>query len=147
MWDLSLVDPDNRRPVDFRRRFGLLAAIDGGARPDLDADDEGVVKLLVTSRALRLRRDRPELFTRYAPMAATGPAADHLFAFDRGGALTLATRLPAGLERAGGWQDTTIGLPSGAWVDEFTGRRFAGGDVRLDAVFEDYPVALLVRHS
>src|SRR4029079_14427625 len=94
---------------------------------DLEADDEGVVKLLVTSRALRLRRDRPELFTGYTPVVATRPAADHLFAFDRGGALTLATRLPAGLDRAGGWQDTTVELPTGAWGDELTRHRFNGG--------------------
>jgi (1->4)-alpha-D-glucan 1-alpha-D-glucosylmutase len=147
MWDLSLVDPDNRRPVDFRRRFGLLAAIDGGAEPDLEADDEGVVKLLVTSRAVRLRRDRPELFTGYTPVVATGPAADHLFAFDRGGALTLATRLPAGLDRAGGWQDTTVELPTGAWVDELTRHRFNGGVIPVADLLDTYPVALLVRHS
>jgi (1->4)-alpha-D-glucan 1-alpha-D-glucosylmutase len=147
LWDLSLVDPDNRRPVDYRRRFGLLAAIDGGAKPDLDADDEGVVKLLVTSRALRLRRDRPELFTGYSPIIAAGPAADHLFAFDRGGALSLATRLPAGLEGGGGWRNTTVELPAGSWVDELTGRRFAGGTTGVDAVFDEYPVALLVRNS
>ena len=147
MWDLSLVDPDNRRPVDFRRRFGLLAAIDGGAEPDLEADDEGVVKLLVTSRALRLRRDRPELFTGYTPIIATGPAADHLFAFDRGGALTLATRLPVGLDRAGGWQGTTVELPTGEWVDELTRRRFTGGVIPVADLLGTYPVALLIRHS
>ena len=118
MWDLSLVDPDNRRPVDYSRRAELLAEIDGGARPDLRGDDEGAVKLLVTSRALRLRRDRPELFTRYTPIVATGPAADHLFAFDRGGALTLATRLPVGLAGGGGWRGH-----HGRTAGRFVGRR------------------------
>jgi (1->4)-alpha-D-glucan 1-alpha-D-glucosylmutase len=145
MWDLSLVDPDNRRPVDYARRAELLAEIDGGLSPDLDGDDEGAVKLLVTSRALRLRRNRPELFTGYTPITATGSAADHLFAFDRGGALTLATRLPVGLANGGGWRDTTVDLPGGAWVDELTGRQFTGGPVQVAAVLGRYPVALLIR--
>ena len=70
LWDLSLVDPDNRRPVDFDRRRDLLARIDGGWLPELD--DSGGAKLLIVTRALRLRRDRPELFGgSYA--AAAGP--------------------------------------------------------------------------
>jgi (1->4)-alpha-D-glucan 1-alpha-D-glucosylmutase len=145
MWDLSLVDPDNRRPVDYSRRTELLARIDSGVQPGLATDDEGAVKLLVTSRALRLRRDRPELFTGYTPIAGVGPAADHLFAFDRGGALTLATRLPAGLAGGGGWRDTTVELPAGSWVDELTGQRFTGGPLPVAAVLHRYPVALLVR--
>ena len=67
LWELSLVDPDNRRPVDFELRRRLLADLDRGTLPALD--DTGAAKLLVTSRALRLRRDHPELFTRYAPAA------------------------------------------------------------------------------
>lgn len=142
LWDLSLVDPDNRRPVDYRQRIELLAKIDGGWRPDID--DEGAVKLLVTATALRLRRDRPELFTGYAPLAAAGIAAQHVFAFDRGGALTVTTRLPAGLAAAGGWRDTRLGLPAGAWVDLLTGRRVTGGTTPAGSLLERYPVALLV---
>ena len=141
LWDLSLVDPDNRRPVDYPGRTELLARLDAGWRPTVDAD--GAVKLLVTSRALRLRRDRPELFTRYIPLAGSGPAADHLFAFDRGGALTLATRLPAGLAASGGWRDTAVEVPSGSWVDVLTGRELAGGRIPLEVVLDSYPVALL----
>ena len=108
-WDRSLTDPDNRRPFDFGARRRALAALDAGERPASFLDE--AAKLLVTSRALRLRRDRPELFTGYTPVTATGTAAAHLLAFDRGtpsapGALTLATRLPRGLEQRGGWQDT-----------------------------------------
>ena len=67
---------------------------------------EGAAKLLVTSRALRLRRDRPGPVPRLHPVAAPASAAEHVFAFDRGGALTVATRLPVGLAAAGGWRDT-----------------------------------------
>jgi (1->4)-alpha-D-glucan 1-alpha-D-glucosylmutase len=88
----------------------------------------------VTSRALRHLRDRPELFTGYTPVTASGAAAGHLLAFNRGGgsagALTLATRLPRGLEQKGGWQDTAIRLDT-AMTDELTGRAFGPGEVQV----------------
>jgi (1->4)-alpha-D-glucan 1-alpha-D-glucosylmutase len=98
--DLSLVDPDNRRPVNFDAAEQSLAR---GANP----------KQALTARALRIRRDRPELFTTYSPLLADGPAAEHVLAFDRGGAVTIVSRLPLGLAEKGGWGDTTIALPSG----------------------------------
>ena len=145
-WDRSLTDPDNRRPVDFGARRRALAALDAGERPASYLDD--AAKLLVTSRALRLRRDRPELFTGYTPVTATGSAAAHLLAFDRGtapapGALTLATRLPRGLEQRGGWQDTAIQLAS-AMTDELTATTYGPGSVAVGEILRDYPVALLV---
>lgn len=145
LWDRSLVDPDNRRPVDYAVRIDLLARLDQGWRPPIDAD--GAAKLLVTSRALRLRRDRPELFTGYAAVAADGAAADHVFAFDRGGALAVATRLPVGLAAAGGWRDTVLHLPPGDWSDELTGRPATADHVRLADLLDTYPVALLVREG
>jgi (1->4)-alpha-D-glucan 1-alpha-D-glucosylmutase len=141
LWETSLVDPDNRRPVDFALRRRLLAEIDAGALPAIDA--EGGAKLLVTTRALRLRRDRPELFARYAQLAANGPAAEHVVAFDRGGAIVVATRLPVGLERAGGWRETELDLGGGPVTDALTGRRFDGHQVRLADLLATYPVALL----
>jgi (1->4)-alpha-D-glucan 1-alpha-D-glucosylmutase len=99
--DLSLVDPDNRRPVDFDAAESSLAH---GSNP----------KQALTAQALRLRRDRPELFTTYEPLAAAGPAAEHLVAFDRGGAVTVATRLPLGLAEKGGWGATMLALPDGS---------------------------------
>lgn len=144
-WDRSLTDPDNRRPFDFGARCAALAALDAGERPASYTDD--TAKLLVTSRALRLRRDRPELFAGYTPVQATGAAAEHLLAFDRGasshGAVTLATRLPRGLEQHGGWQDTAIVLAA-AMTDELTGNTFAPGPVHVADILRDYPVALLV---
>ncbi|TDL45521.1 malto-oligosyltrehalose synthase [Microbacterium oleivorans] len=141
LWDHSLVDPDNRREVDFAERRRLLARLDEGWMPPVDAS--GAAKLLVVSRALRLKRDHPELFTRYTPMTVTGEAADHAVAFDRGGAVAVATRLPAGLAARGGWGDTEVLTHAGPTVDVLTGRRFDGGRLRLADLLDTYPVALL----
>ena len=139
LWEHSLVDPDNRRPVDFELRRRLLAEL---AQPPVDKT--GAAKLLVTTRALQLRRDRPELFTRYVPLDAVGEAADHLIAFDRGDAVTLATRLPLGLAGRGGWGDTRVLLPHRRVTDVLTGIEYEGGELALAEVFAVYPVALLV---
>ena len=161
----SLVDPDNRRPVDFARRRVMLAALDetseqdahghpgtgdwcadcpGGtvARASLDAG-----KLLVCSRAARLRREHPAWFAGgYEPLAASGSAREHAVAFSRSGqCVTVATRLPAGLRRKGGWLDTTLRLPLGQWQDVLTGTAHAGGELGLADLTEGLPVALLVR--
>ena len=140
-WETSLVDPDNRRRVDFDERRRALADLDAGALPNID--DGAAAKLLVTSRALRLRRDRPELFTRYLPVAALGEAADHVVAFDRGGAVAIATRLPVGLAARGGWGDTSILLPGRPVTDVITGARYEGGQLPIGEVLSRYPVALL----
>ena len=144
-WERSLTDPDNRRPVDFAARQEELAKLDGGTLPEAGTEAS---KLLVTSRALRLRRDRAELFRAYTPVAASGAAAGHLIAFHRGtegapGALTLATRLPAGLAAGGGWRDTAVELPV-AVRDELTGTGYGPGAVSVAEVLGTYPVALLV---
>ena len=145
LWEDSLVDPDNRRPVDFDLRHLLLEAVEQGAHPPVDAS--GAAKLLVTAKALRLRRDHPELFTRYAALAAFGGAAEHLVAYDRGGAVTLATRLPVGLEARGGWGDTVVLLPLRPVEDVMTGRTFEGGELRVADIMWRYPVALLAPRS
>ncbi|MDQ2750360.1 MAG: malto-oligosyltrehalose synthase [Pseudonocardiales bacterium] len=155
LWEDSLVDPDNRRAVDFRARRALLDSLDGSPggysaappagtpsaeRPAIDGS--GAAKLWVVSRTLRLRRDWPDLFSRYDPVPVTGGAAEHAVAFDRGGAITLATRLPVRLERDGGWRDTVIELGRGA-TDVLSGRSHRGATALAD-LLGDYPVALLV---
>jgi malto-oligosyltrehalose synthase len=154
---LALVDPDNRRPVDYGRRRARLARLDSGT-PPRDLDDE---KLLVTSRALRLRRDRPSWFgagAGYEPLGVTGPAAGHLVAFRRGDAITLATRCPVGLRRDGGWRETAVGTAgtagsagtagtagtAGRWRDVLTGDTYDGPELRPADVLARLPVALLV---
>nr|WP_298803208.1 malto-oligosyltrehalose synthase [uncultured Pseudokineococcus sp.] len=145
----SLVDPDNRRPVDYARRSALLERLDGGARPR-DLDEE---KLLVTSRALRVRRDLAAAFTGagtgYAPLPTSSGSAV-AFARTQDGApraVTVATRLPDALARYGGWGEHSLtlpGTPAGAWRDVLTGREHAPGAARLADVLADLPVALLV---
>jgi (1->4)-alpha-D-glucan 1-alpha-D-glucosylmutase len=149
LWEQSLVDPDNRRPVDFALRAALLAdEVDGPGDVTLTdrPDDPGTAKLAVTRAALRLRRERPDLFPAYDALVAEGPAADHALAFDRGGAVTVVTRLPVGLAARGGWGDTAIRLPSGSWVEQVTGRRWSGR-VPLADLLADLPVALLAEEG
>lgn len=140
LWDLSLVDPDNRRAVDYDARRAILSRIDAGWHPPVDAT--GAAKLLLVSRALRLRRDRPDLFTRYTPLEIVGDARAHAIAFDRGGAIAIATRLPIGLAARGGWGDAAVMLPAGSWREELTGRVLEGGAAPLAEVLAEYPVAL-----
>jgi (1->4)-alpha-D-glucan 1-alpha-D-glucosylmutase len=142
LWDDSLVDPDNRRAVDFAARLALIDALDAENEPP-PVDASGAAKLWVVSRALRLRRDWPDLFAGYEPVRASGPAADHAIAFDRGGSITVATRLPVTLERTGGWRDTSIDL-GGSATDVISGRRVAR-EMPLAELLDTYPVALLVR--
>ncbi|HEY4027243.1 MAG TPA: malto-oligosyltrehalose synthase [Candidatus Dormibacteraeota bacterium] len=150
LWDLSLVDPDNRRPVDFAARARMLEELDGlgdrAAEVAWARRDEGLPKLLVVTRALRLRAARPRLFAAgaYEPLPVRGVRAGHALAFCRGGgAVTIVPRLVLGL--GGGWGETTVELPPGAWVDRFTGRSLPGGPAPLAVVLDVFPVALLER--
>ncbi len=144
LWEQSLVDPDNRRPVDFGERARLLASLDAEDATLPAVDATGAAKLLVTSRALRVRRDCPERYSLYRPLEAAGAASGHVVAFDRGGVSAVATRLPHGLREAGGWRDTVLLRPDVPAVDVLTGRRFPGGPVPLSELLQDLPVALLV---
>jgi (1->4)-alpha-D-glucan 1-alpha-D-glucosylmutase len=147
-WALSLVDPDNRRPVDFGDLARMLATTRGTPR----VDDSGAAKLHLVRATLQVRRAHPDWFGAqgsYQALTATGAAAEHVFAFARAGrVLTIVPRLALGLRRAGGWKDTAVPLPPGSWVDAFTGRRHGGsGDgnsAYLLKLLRDFPVALLV---
>ncbi len=141
--DLSLVDPDNRRLVDYAERRRRLARLDSGGAP-ADLDDE---KLLVTSAALRARKDRPECFVgpgaAYVPLDTGSP---HAVAFGRGsggvgadgtcpdeavGVVTVVTRLAGQLADAGGFGAAAVDLPAGAWSDVLSGRTHCGGPTLL----------------
>jgi len=152
LWDLSLVDPDNRRPVDFDLRRSLLAEV-GTLTPGelLARADEGLPKLRVVRDALHLRRRRPELFGAgavgaYVPLIFSGAAAGHAVGFTRGSSVAVvAPRLVLGLRS--GWGDTVVGLAPGTWTDLLSGVAWDGGEVALGELLGSFPVALLERDS
>lgn len=160
-WDLSLVDPDNRSPVDFAARQQSLAAPWGGGAEHWR---DGRVKQHVIARALALRKENRELFDRgeYVPLRAEGPLAAHILAFARTlrgvAAITIVCRHPARLlhsknsiavakERLA---HTRIILPAEVrrhvLVDALTSRTVSGSGDRLDlaAIFAEIPMALLL---
>jgi (1->4)-alpha-D-glucan 1-alpha-D-glucosylmutase len=139
VWESSLVDPDNRRPVDFAALRSMLSAVQQARFP---IDASGAAKLWVTHQALVARRDRAEEFTGYTPLEAHGSQADHLVTFDRGGAVSLATRLPVRLARSGGWGSTELELPVAA-TDALTGAVYSGRTAVAE-LLATYPVALLL---
>lgn len=148
LWERSLVDPDNRRDVDYASRATLLSRLDAGWLPDVD--ESAAAKLLVVTRALRLRRDKPGLFRDYRPIPAVGAASSHVLGADRGGVVPLVTRLSLRLAARGGWEDTGVLLRPGAYRDELTGSVFhvaADVPVPAAALFIRYPVALLAREE
>jgi (1->4)-alpha-D-glucan 1-alpha-D-glucosylmutase len=137
--DLSLVDPDNRREVDFADRRARLDRLDASRTPT-DLSDE---KLLVVSRALRVRRDHPECFgagSTYSPLSTSTARA---VAFARSASVvTVVSRLTA---RTPAWDTETLDLPPGRWQDAFTGTTYDGGAIPLADLLTTLPVALLVR--
>jgi len=152
LWDLSLVDPDNRRPVDYRLRAKLLHEIkrlprDKGAAEALRRADEGLPKLWTVHQALCLRRERPESFgaeASYKPLKVDGVKARHAIAYLRGeGVVTIVPRLLVELGRD--WGQTAVELPGGDWMNRLTGAAVVGGKVAIKEALRDFPVALLVR--
>jgi (1->4)-alpha-D-glucan 1-alpha-D-glucosylmutase len=148
LWDLSLVDPDNRRPVDYEQRRRLLAAAsDLSPEQALARMDEGLPKLWLIRSALCARRRRPEAFgageaARYRPLTAAGARAEHVVAFARGDqVVTVVPRLCLKLQ--GAWEDTALALPPGRWVSALTGDT-SDGRVRLAELLARFPVALLL---
>ncbi|HEV7732776.1 MAG TPA: malto-oligosyltrehalose synthase [Candidatus Binatia bacterium] len=163
LWDLTLVDPDNRRPVDFERRRRELDALDA-AGPSTMRDlvtgwHDGRVKLAVTARAGRLRRDAAALFLdgSYEPLDVTGAKADHVVAVARrlgdAAVVAIVPRLAAGLMSDAQplplgpevWGDTRVATRDPLLRDVFTGTTHHGGPDGLAVadVLVDCPVALL----
>ncbi len=146
VWDLSLVDPDNRRPVDFTARSRLLAALDS-ASPEaaLDRADEGGPKLWLIHRVLRHRRRQPGAYgqaSAYRPLRVAGGKAGYVVAFARtGGLAVVVPRQVTGL--ADGWADTAVAIPDGSWMDVLTGAWVRGGEVGMADLLRRFPVAVL----
>ncbi len=148
LWDLSLVDPDNRRPVDFALRHELLVrGRDADAEAAWAGVDEGLPKLWLLQRALELRTRRPELFgpeAGYVPVSLHGSRAGAAVAFCRGDSLvTLVPVRPLRIARDG-WADTHLRLPDGTWRDVLAEDE-REGEVLLADLLAGFPVALLER--
>ncbi len=160
LWDLSLVDPDNRRPVDFDQRRRLLSALEASpAIEEIMAGlDEGLPKLWVIRQTLHLRAARPALFSpeaQYHPLPINGSQAALAFGRttvngDNGGDgtdLGLIVVVPRfTLSREENWWEATVSLPEGTWNNAFTDEIIEGGDVTLGALLDPFPVALLTAH-
>ena len=130
LWDFSLVDPDNRRPVDYHRRRALLDALaEGGPETALAMADEGGPKLWLIHRVLAHRRRNPAAYgpgSAYQPLPVTGAKSAHAVAFARSGGLAVVVpRLVATL--AGDWAGTEVELPGGGWTNVLTGEEVDGG--------------------
>lgn len=150
LWDLSLVDPDNRRPVDYDLRRRLLEEIHTLTISQIMARmDEGLPKLWTIHRALTLRRAHPDWFgetAAYTPVAVTGDKSQHAIAFSRGtNVLTVAQRWPLSLGED--WADTAIELPAGRWKNHLTEEPLLGGSIPLAELLQDFPVALLTKEE
>ncbi len=174
LWDFSLVDPDNRRPVDFAQRRAMLTRAKAlsaergrlgvNLRRALDEPHDGLAKAYLVWKALDLRRARETLFSdgSYTPLAAEGERAGHVVAYARrhrgGGALVIAGRLFSALTANGtqspcgmsAWGSTTVRVPflaEGVILRHaFTGETLtlAGGCIVVAEVFADFCAAILL---
>ena len=172
LWDLSLVDPDNRRPVDFERCGALLKSFQNGAGGNilrliaelLSAPEDGRIKLFLIYRALQARRAELELFQHgaYQKLTVIGSLKSHVVAFARElgerRALVVVPRFSSGLVKDGGyplgetvWHETRMLPPAGSrlrWRDALTGETVQGEEALwLREVFQYFPVALLINES
>jgi (1->4)-alpha-D-glucan 1-alpha-D-glucosylmutase len=142
LFDLSLVDPDNRRRVDYDERLRLLEALTSPGAPVVD--DTGAAKLHVVSRALRLRREHPDWFLTPSSYESLDAGARAL-AFARSGRAVTVVPIRAVQTATQGWGEETVALPDGSWRNILTGVTTSGGDRPLAEILGDFPVALLVK--
>jgi (1->4)-alpha-D-glucan 1-alpha-D-glucosylmutase len=148
LWDMSLVDPDNRRPVDFDLRQRLLAELPGlSIQEIMDRMEEGLPKLWLIRQALELRSRLPDVFgarSSYHPLQATGKKSGHVIAFMRGKeVVSVVPRLLLSLNN--NWQKTALDLPPGSWRNVLTKEMTIKGTVSISRLLSGFPVALLVR--
>jgi (1->4)-alpha-D-glucan 1-alpha-D-glucosylmutase len=164
LWDLTLVDPDNRRPIDYEQRNRLMKELDSLLQEDpeamsslLDRWEDGAVKLALTWRTLCMRRAKPDLFAKgeYEALEVVGERADHVCAFarhhDSDYLVTAVPRLVASLDRQPGWGNTSLALPSNMkqkrWRNILTDESIEAVDkssLVADQVFSQFPLALLI---
>ncbi len=159
--NLSLVDPDNRRPVDYDALETCLrrviaeppaagpdpAGLDSAGLGSAGLDSAGLdwEKLHVTHQGLRVRHEFGDCFGEHGGYTPLETSTEHALGFMRGEQVAcVVTRAPQRLEREGGWRDHCVRLPEGTWRDELTGAVHQGGRVPCAALFAKRPVALLV---
>ena len=120
LWDLSLVDPDNRRPVDYALRRKLLGEMTD-VEQVMSRMDDGLPKLWVVKQALAVRNEHPEWFgpeAAYEPLAVQGAKAEHVVAFARGA--KVVTVVPRHTLSVGDWAETLVTVPAGTWRNRLT---------------------------
>jgi len=148
LWHFALVDPDNRRPVDYAIRRELLDELKE-CPPEgiMRRIDDGLPKLWIIRQALAVRQQSPEAFGidgAFTPMWARGARSEHAVAFCRGEkVITLVPRLVVKL--ANDWRNTTLEIPRGVWLNAFTGERWQGGATAVSSLLARFPVCLLTR--
>jgi (1->4)-alpha-D-glucan 1-alpha-D-glucosylmutase len=167
-WDLSMVDPDNRRPVDYEQRISCLQEIKQKLQTDslklidelLSSKEDGRIKLFLTYRVLQTRKENLTVFQKgdYLPLKVTGKFKEHIVAFARRHgettAIAIAPRFLTSLSEPGAlplgesvWQDTRIELPQGmptSWTDAISLQAFSeDGIVSIGKALQHFPVALL----
>lgn len=151
LWDLRLVDPDNRGPVDYAVRSAMLEQLENGidVAGIVRRMDGGMPKLWVAYQALHLRQAHPEWFgadAEYTPVYAEGSKKEHVIAYLRAG--RVATVTPRWNFKLGaGWSATSLSLAPGRWKNELTGEAIPGGAIRLQQLLRHFPVALLTREA
>ena len=150
VWDLSLVDPDNRRQISFASQWALLADVaDGGAAAAMAREDAGGPKIWLIARVLAHRRAFPDLYGRnsdYEPIEVSGPHADRFVAFTRSGSVAvIVPRLVTSM--ADPWTGTEVALPPGQWTSILTDEHFSSGNVRAAALLRRFPVQILTREA
>jgi (1->4)-alpha-D-glucan 1-alpha-D-glucosylmutase len=149
LWDLRLVDPDNRGPVDYEIRQAMLAELNAGLRVDevMKRMDSGMPKMWLLRQALKLRKEQPQWFderSSYVPLQIEGFKSMHAIAFLRGDSVVaIAPRW--NIRLGSGFGSTTVELPVGRWKNLLTGEAVNGGRVRVHSLLERFPVGLLVR--
>ena len=147
-WDWSLVDPDNRRPVDFEYRGRLLSEADKFSAQEVwQRRETGLPKLWMIRRTLAFRRQHPDVFgasAGYQPLQGRGSEAEHVVGFMRGhAAIVVAPRLVLRLN--GNWGDTVLELPDGDWWNKLTEEGVMIKPTTVASLLRNFPVALLVR--
>jgi len=155
LWDFSLVDPDNRRPVDYAARSLMLDRIEADPVAALASWDDGLVKMAVLWNLLHLRRERRATFASgaYEPLAVRGPWSDRIVAFARDDIVVVAPRLVRPLFEGQSatpalrLSDEQLMLPAGRYHERFTAKSLSceAGKLRLAPLLGRFPVAVLVR--